>query len=161
MNILMTSDSYLPLIGGAEYHIFYVQQELIKQGCNVELFVTYSGTNKPDDSVVSHKYTSIWSILPIFKKIWVHSKKADIIHSHYSYRLSCIAATVAFLRRKPFVITQHGMGLLPQAQATFLQNIVFTVWRFWSQTVAKIIISTSDDLSLEIKKGTAINVRLV
>lgn len=153
MNILMTSDTYLPRLGGGEYHVFYLARELRKMGHDVSLIVTESGLWSEDSthSVIRKKYTGYLSIFSIFLLLWRSSRSVDLIHSHYSYRLAWVAATVAYLRNIPFVVTQHGLGLLPQPGATIIQRYIFRMWRWWSMYVSRVIISTSEDLSLDIR----------
>lgn len=151
MKILMTTDTYLPRLGGGEYHVHYLLSELRAKGHAVTLLTTEPD---PDDTalgIVRVPYKGLGSLVTIFRTLWTLSADADVIHSHYSYRLACIAAMVALLRRKPFVVTQHGLGLLPQAGATFLQEIPFRVWRWFSMKVSRVVISTSDDLSVDIR----------
>lgn len=152
MNILMTSDTYLPRLGGGEYHVHYMARELRKLGHNVTLMVTEFDAWPGDHQHQVHRrrYRGYASIFPIFILLWRLSRKADLIHGHYSYRLSWLAATVAYVRRIPFIVTQHGLGLLPQPGATPMQRIVFRLWRWWSMHVAGRVISTSDDLSMDI-----------
>jgi len=154
MKILMTSDTYLPSIGGGEYHVYYLAREIKGMGHEVTLFTTQKGECDDDKEMDVHRmqYKGIKSVFPLFKAIWKLSKNVDLIHAHYSYRLSFIAASVAFLRFKPFVVTQHGLGLLPEAGAKFPYTLAFKLWRWWSMKKAKKVISTSDDLSVDIKK---------
>lgn len=151
MKVLMTSDTYLPEIGGAEYHIFYLKKYLEKNGIQVKLFVTCTKKPEVPSDVYYAEYKNIWSLLSIARLLWKESKHCDVIHGHYSYRLSSLASIIATIRRKPFVITQHGLGLLPQVGATKIQDYIFKLWRFSSQYVAKKIISTSEDMSVEIR----------
>ncbi|MDB4978587.1 MAG: hypothetical protein JWM56_773 [Candidatus Peribacteria bacterium] len=149
MKILVTSDSYLPRLGGGEYHVLYMNEALRALGHTVVLL-----TNEPGDSdlqTIRVPYKGLGSVWSILAALWKYSEDADVVHAHYSYRLAFLAAVVTWLRRKPLVLTQHGLGLLPQVGATFLQDVVFRVWRRWSMRVARIIISTSDDLSVDIR----------
>ncbi|HRH94090.1 MAG TPA: glycosyltransferase family 4 protein [Candidatus Peribacteria bacterium] len=154
MRILMTSDTYLPLLGGGEYHVRYVRDELQKLGLEVRLFTTYpAGPGSTDDAgIVRVRYAGFASVPSVFRALWRESKGAQLMHSHYSYRLAFLAGTVARLRGIPFVITQHGLGLLPQAGSRPWQTALFRLWRWWSMVCADSVISTSDDLSIDIRK---------
>lgn len=148
----MVSDTYMPSLGGAEYHVISMLREMRERGEEVTFFTTEEGVHSEDDSlcVYRKKYAGIASILPIAAVLWRLSADVEIVHAHYSYRLAFIAGFIARLRRKPFVITQHGLGLLPQVGASFFLDIVFRTWRYWSMRWSKTIISTSQDLSIDI-----------
>jgi glycosyltransferase involved in cell wall biosynthesis len=150
MKILMTSDTYLPRLGGGEYHVHYLLRSLRARGHDITLLTTESGATI-EPQVVRLPYRGLFSLWSITRELWKQSKDVDLLHAHYSYRLAFLTAVVAFLRGKPMVLTQHGLGLLPQAGATMLQEIPFRVWRYWSMKVSKVIISTSDDLSIDIR----------
>lgn len=151
MRILMTTDTYLPRLGGGEYHVVYLRRELQRLGHEVVLVTTEKGSADQDDRDVCRvPYKSPISLFRVWDVLWAQAGQCDLVHAHYSYRLACIAATIAKLKGKPFVITQHGLGLLPQAGAPLWQRIIFKIWRWWSQYCAATIISTSEDLSIDI-----------
>lgn len=152
MKILMTSDTYLPRLGGGEYHVRYVARELSKMGHDVTL-VTVEQGESPDDGfkVVRIPYKGLGSIPLLYKTLSALSRDADIVHAHYSYRLGCIAGTAARMTGKPFTVTQHGLGLLPQVGASFFNSLVFRFWRHWTMRCAGIVISTSEDMSVVIR----------
>lgn len=152
MKILMTSDTYLPRLGGGEYHVHYLLQELRKAGHDVVLFTTEPGNDKVETGIIRVSYKGLSSVIGIFRALWLASADRDLIHAHYSYRLGCIAATVAFIRRLPFTVTQHGLGLLPQVGASFVYETVFRFWRYWTMRCARLIISTSEDMSVVIRE---------
>jgi glycosyltransferase involved in cell wall biosynthesis len=154
MRILMTSDTYLPLLGGGEYHVRYIRDEVQKLGVQVRLVTTYpaDAVTVDDADIVRLRYRGIRSVPSLFVALWRLSRDVDAIHSHYSYRLAFVAGIIARLRGIPFIITQHGLGLLPQAGSRPWQTALFRLWRFWSMRCAQSIISTSDDLSIDIRK---------
>lgn len=149
MKILSTSDTYLPRVGGGEYHVHYLNRELGRMGHDVTLVTTEPGP--AEERVIRVPYNGIASLPRIWRALWRASEGVDVVHAHYSYRLAFVAATVAFVRRVPFVVTQHGLGLLPQVNAPFFYDLAFRAWRCWSMAVARVVISTSDDLSVDIR----------
>lgn len=153
MKILLTSDPYLPRLGGGEHHVYYLARELERAHHQIVILTTERGTHASDAALHVQRapYRGWISFFSLFRHVWHASRDTDLIHSHCSYRLASIAATVALLRRKPFVVTQHGLGLLPQAGASFLPALIFRHWRWWSMTRAHVIISTSEDLSKDIR----------
>lgn len=153
MKILMTSDTYLPRLGGGEYHVHYLLKELRAQGHDVTFVTTEKGKWEKDGlyPVVRISYVGLLSLWPIIRLLWRLSEDADLFHAHYSTRLGFLAGFVAMLRRKPFVVTQHGLGLLPPANASAFHMLVFRVWRHLTMKWARVIISTSEDMSVEIR----------
>lgn len=152
MKILMTSDSYFPRLGGGEYHVHYLARELTAMGHEVTLVTVEPGESAAEIfKVVRLPYTGFRSIPLIYKTLSALSRDADIVHAHYSYRLGCIAATAAYMRKKPFTVTQHGLGLLPQVGASFFHELVFRFWRHWTMRCAGKVISTSEDMSVVIR----------
>ncbi len=153
MKILMTSDTYLPRLGGGEYHVHYVLLELRKMGHSVTLVtIEPMPVTGPDPSYVLRAKANFASIPRLMMILWREAGCADLIHAHYSYRLTFFVALVAFVRRKPFVVTQHGLGLLPQAYSSKFHAVIFKIWRWTSMAVASRVISTSDDLSVTIRE---------
>lgn len=154
MKILMTSDTYLPRIGGGEYHVHYLAKELRARGHDVTFFTNEPGSWEGDTQqpVIRIPYTGFGSLWPIFKRLWALSKDVDLLHAHYSYRLGFLTALVARLRGKPLMVTQHGLGLLPQVGGSAFYKLVFKTWRYWTMKWANLIISTSEDMSVVIRE---------
>ncbi len=153
MKILMTSDTYLPRLGGGEYHVHYVLSELRKMGHSVTLVtIEPMPVTEPDSSYVLRAKADLASLPRLILLLWRETGRVDLVHAHYSYRLTFLAALIAFVRRKPFVVTQHGLGLLPQAYSSTFHAVIFKMWRWTSMAVASRVISTSDDLSVTIRE---------
>lgn len=152
MNILMTSDTYFPRFGGGEYHVYYMMEGIRKCHHHVTLVTTeVMQSTEPDPPYimrVSHRRGSFLRLVCI---LWRETAKADLVHAHYNYRLSFISGVIATIQRKPFVLTQHGLGLLPQVQTNMVYELVFRCWRYVGMFLAHRIVSTSDDLSETIR----------
>jgi len=148
MKILITSETFLPELGGAEIHLINLIKNLDIQGVNVTLFTNEAGESEFDKKYnVIRKAWSKKSAWLIFKILWKEAKKADLIHAHYSYRLALMAGIIAFLQRKPFFITLHGMGTLPRPHSKLIYRIADNIYRSYSLHLASKVISTSDDLA--------------
>jgi glycosyltransferase involved in cell wall biosynthesis len=144
----MTSDTYYPDIGGAEMHVYYLQKQLRSLGHQITLFVTNPKSSHEDAMypVIRDRWTLARSPI-LFWRLWKLSEDIDIIHCHYSYKLACVAGLVAKIRRKPMIITQHGMGLLDQAGVKGIYRFLHSAYRFFSLRLATHTISTSQDLA--------------
>ena len=153
MKILMTSDTFLPSIGGAEIHVQNLIDELIKGGHEATLV---TNEIKRSDFDNSHSMVRIpWSrkgIWSLFGLLWRESKDVDIIHCHYSYRLAAIASIVGKLRSIPVVVVLHGLGTLNIPNAEFVYRTIHSIYRYISLVFSTHIISTSDDLAKVARK---------
>lgn len=156
MNVLMTSETFLPLIGGAEMHVWYLMRELHHRGHEVTL-LTNQRAEIESTRTVNHptdlpRVTRIpWSkknIPALLHWLWCESKNTDVIHAHFSYRLAVIAGIVGRLRRIPVVVTLHGLGTLDEKGASWFYAKAHSFYRWMSLTLATRIISTSEDLAL-------------
>ncbi len=152
MKILLTCENYFPRLGGAEVHVYQLLNNLKKQNIEVSL-ITHEPGEHPDDKEldiirISEKNT-LFGLINAFFKIYQKSKDVQAIHSHYSYKLAMISGLVAKLRKKPFIITLHGMGILNPPRGSSLYKKFHSLCRWTSLKLATKIISTSDDLAQE------------
>ncbi len=149
----MTSDTFLPLIGGAEIHVKNLIEELEKGGHKITLV---TNEIKTSDFENNHPVVRIpWSrsgIPSLFGLLWRESKGVDIIHCHYSYRLAAIASIVGRLRNIPVVVVLHGLGTLDIPNAEFVYRSAHSLYRYISLVFSTHIISTSDDLAQVARK---------
>ncbi|MBU2613211.1 glycosyltransferase [Patescibacteria group bacterium] len=152
-NVFMTCDTYLPDIGGAEIHVFELQKRLREMGHSVTLFVT-----NPKPSTEDERYPVIreqWSLSRtprLLRRIWIASKDAEIYHSHYCHKLAMLTGVVARVRRKPFFITLHGLGILDHPGTPWIYDKAHRFYRWTSLHLATGIISTSEDLAMVCRR---------
>lgn len=153
MKILMTSDTFLPLIGGAEIHVKNLIEEIERAGHEITFVTNETGKSDFDKShsVVRTSWSrrAIWSL---FVLLWREAKGADIIHCHYSYRLAAVASIVGKLRNIPVVVVLHGLGTLNIPGAQLFYRIIHSIYRYTSLVWSTRIISTSDDLAKVARK---------
>lgn len=153
MKILMTSDTFLPLIGGAEIHVQNLIEELEKDGNKVLLVTNEIGVSDFDKS--HSVIRTLWSkkgVFQLFGLLWRESKDVNIIHCHYSYRLAAVASIVGRLRNIPVVVVLHGLGTLNVPNAEFIYRKIHSIYRYVSLVFSTHIISTSDDLAQVARK---------
>ncbi len=145
MKILMTSETYLPRIGGAEIHVLNLLQRLKSLNHNVVFF-----TNEPGDSTeeIIRVPWSKKNLFSIVKVLWRESRHCDVIHAHYCHRFAFLSGILGRMRGIPVVVTLHGMGLLDHPNVSFINRFSHSLYRYWSLRLATIIISTSDDLAV-------------
>ncbi|MEI6987009.1 MAG: glycosyltransferase family 4 protein [Rhodospirillaceae bacterium] len=149
--VLQILETYLPLIGGAEFHLHYLTLNLMAQGFEVEI-VTGLG-----DSAVEHTdicpvhrlphavgrraapYVLVW-LLRFLRMFF----RFDIVHVHHSSFLAFIAVIVGRLTGKPVVVTLHGLGAL-DSSVGFCP--IRRLYRWVSLKGASKIIATSDEMA--------------
>ncbi|MBP6945052.1 glycosyltransferase family 4 protein [Patescibacteria group bacterium] len=148
MHIFMSGDTYLPLVGGAEVHVFELQKRLRALGHAVTLLVTDPRIAEEDKMFpVLRAAWSLKRVPQLFVTVWRASRTAEVFHVHNCYRLGVVVGFVARLRRKPCVVTLHGLGLLDIPDNSWFYTRVHHLYRTLSLLFATEIISTSEDLA--------------
>ncbi len=149
--VLQVLETYLPLIGGAEFHLHYLTQNLIDQGWQVEIV-----TGLADDATVAH--TDICPVhrlphavgrraLPYFF-VWLVRfvrmfPRFDVIHVHHTSFLSFVAVIAGWFTGKRIVVTLHGLGVLDSGVNGCL---IRRLYRWLSMKGAGRIIATSEEM---------------
>ena len=149
MKILMTCETYLPRIGGAEIHVKNLLERLWGDGHETILITNEIGEFTPN---VIRIPWSKKNLSKLIREVWVLSRGVDVIHSHYCHRLALISGMVGLVRRKPVIVTLHGMGILDHPSASALGRLSHSFYRYWSLQLATKIISTSEDLAVVADK---------
>ena len=149
MKILMTSDTFLPLVGGGEIHVKELCENLTRLGHQVTLVTNQKGVG--EDHFAFRVIRIQWkksNLSRLFRTLYHEAKEADLVHLHYSYRLSAIAAIAGRLRGKRVIETLHGLGTLNEAKARFPYKQIHALYRFLALNLATRIISTSEDIAI-------------
>lgn len=149
MKILMTSETFLPAIGGAEIHIKNLLDQLKNEKHEVILITNQSGEFQ--DGILRLAWSKV-NVLSIILSLWEKSKGCDVIHAHYSYRLAFLVGVIGLIRKIPVVVTLHGLGTLDPAQASLYTQLKHSFYRYFSLNLATKIISTSEDLAVVVYK---------
>ncbi|MCK5061000.1 glycosyltransferase family 4 protein [Candidatus Parcubacteria bacterium] len=149
MRVLMTSETYLPSIGGAEIHVENIIKNLRNENYEVKLITNeLDPDNKIYDQDVIRVQWNRKNILKIFGLLFRNVKTCDVIHCHYSYRLAMLAAIVGKIRRRPVVVVLHGMGILDhRGYSNNIYKLAHNIYRYLSLKLASKVISTSHDLA--------------
>jgi glycosyltransferase involved in cell wall biosynthesis len=146
MKIGMISDTFLPLIGGAEVHVYNLSKKLIESGQDVKIFTNIeTGRYKEELIIEGNSQRSFflinffWDIIALIKFI----KTVDVIHCHYTYYLAAVACPLAKLMGKPSVITLHGLGTL---DSSVENSSLMQIYRWVSFKTANSVIGTSEEM---------------
>lgn len=155
MNIGIITDSYLPIIGGAEIHINKLSKFLHIAGYNVAIYTLNPGENEIEGIKVIRnprpenylKYR-LWYFIPYLIKNIIHlyrfSKGKQILHCHYTSYLTAITGIFAKIMGIPIVVTLHGAGTLDSSTR---RSILGNGYRYVSFKLADYIISTSGEMA--------------
>jgi len=144
MKILVVSDTYLPLVGGAEVHVYELVRRLRKAGHDVCLYTNQAGP--AEDGVVRVPWhRNFYEVYRTLDALCAEFKP-EVIAAHYSYRLAMIAGFSALKRRIPMTVTLHGLGTLPEAYAAWRPRMQNWLYRRLSLALASRVIATSQDM---------------
>lgn len=151
INILFTSESYLPRIGGAEIHLVKLREQLHRLGFK-SLLVTIEpiGASKDDPGVI--RVANNWK--QIFLEIKHQITNSDLIHSHYASKMAVIAGILAKWYKKPFIITEHGFGILDHPNHPLYSRILHKLYCIVAVNLADAVIATSNELKDMMKRHT-------
>ena len=148
--VLQILETYLPLIGGAEFHLHYLTRSLIAEGYQVEIVTGLAdGPVEHQDICPVHRLphavgrrAAPWTLLWLVRFL-VMFRRFDLIHVHHSSFLAFVAVIAGRLTGKPVVLTLHGLGLLDSSVG---RCPIRTLYRWVSLRGADRIIATSDEL---------------
>lgn len=115
MKVLITSDSYLPRLGGAEVYAYQLATYLKREGHEIEIFTTELGEWVKDSENPTHRF--VWSRNPLalvkfLIQYYKLIKKADVVHAIYCHKLAALAGLVCLFTRTKLVISLQGRGIL-------------------------------------------------
>ena len=115
----MLTTTFFPQVGGAEYQVKWLAEELAKRGHEVYLFTPYEAeefidVNErgfPKNIAVRKKNANVLSdglrMLYTFTK-WIRKIKPDVVHAHFAFSSGFLAVITKPLHKAPVVITSHG-----------------------------------------------------
>ena len=118
LKIFMLTTTFFPQIGGAEYQVKWLAEELTKRGHEVYLFTPYEAEEFidmdergfPKNIVLRNKNANVMSdafrMFYVFTK-WIKKIKPDVIHAHYAFSSGFLAVITKPIHKAPVVITSH------------------------------------------------------
>lgn len=140
--ILITIDSYLPHLGGAEIYALKLGTILQERGYSVRLLTTDenpdpSGKETSPFEVIRVPYSRSPRAVIRFLRILYHEyRNAELIHCVYSYKISTIMALFKVVIRRPLVITLEGLGTLDMPGSSWFYSKVHSFYRYFSIRMA-------------------------
>ncbi len=145
MKVLVTSDSYLPRLGGAEIYALKLGSFLQKRGHNVRLFTTEknpSGVETSPFPVIRRIYRrNPIAIFRFLLTLYRECREADIVNCIYSYKIAAIVGIFKLFIKKPMVVTLEGLGTLDMPGNSWFYARVLSFYRWFSIRQAEINIA--------------------
>ena len=118
MNILMVTNTYLPIVGGLELSIESFATEYRKRGHRVKIVAPEFDNSPPKELDVirvpalknfnGSKY-SIKFPMPVFFIKALGRFKPDIIHTHHPFLIGDTALRLAYAHNVPLIFTHHSL----------------------------------------------------
>ncbi len=150
MRIGMVTDTFLPLIGGAELHVLELARALRELGDDVEIATAWSGPDEVDGFPVLRlpelARGSARRALVAFsawRRLAALVDRVDVVHCHYTYLMAFMATALARVLGKPRVVTLHGLGTL---DSSVRRSPVLRLYRSASFRRADVAIATSHEM---------------
>lgn len=151
MKILHVCETYLPILGGAEYHISEITKKT-KEADNSILIITgtkIQSKEKTEYNVLRWKtyelgIKSLLTFPLLILRLIPFISKYDLIHAHYSSNFAAASAIVCKFLRKPLVITLHGRGTLETSVA---DSKIARLWRYTSLNFASLLVAPSNEIA--------------
>jgi len=140
MKIGMISDTYLPQIGGAELHVYYLAHNINQMGFHVKIFTNSNGNQKLDNISIYRNSNNLFGTVNNLNSFL---KDVELIHGHYTYYLSSLSSILAKINKIPMVVTLHGLGTLNSSVGHLPQRMFY---RRTSLKFADAIIATSNEM---------------
>ncbi len=146
LKIALVTDTYLPVLGGAEMHVKNLAI-FLSLYCQVKIFSNTPGDDHVDNIEVirsSHKINKIRAFLNDIRKLTYLIRSSDIVHAHYTFYLSALSVIIAKLFGKPVVVTLHGLGTL---DSSVDKSIFRRLYRYISFKLCSAVIATSQEMA--------------
>ncbi|HEU5181280.1 MAG TPA: glycosyltransferase family 4 protein [Candidatus Polarisedimenticolia bacterium] len=152
MKVVLTTDSYLPRLGGQEMGAFRLAKYLTRRGHEVRLVTTekhpLSGPEPGGFDVLRAPHAFGFSARRDLSALLRHEfSKADVVHARYCYRLAALGAPVAHAVSRRFVVSLHGLGLLDNPNDSLLRRLGHRRYRRISLSSADAVIATSSEFA--------------
>ncbi|TKB06001.1 glycosyltransferase family 4 protein [Desulforhopalus sp. IMCC35007] len=130
MNILMVTERYIPIWGGAENQLRQLAPYLVKRGCRVEIVTRRWHKEMPSQELISGVMvyrigfpgTSLFAKVVFISSLFLFMFKAgsriDIYHSHGAVNMGGLCALIQLLRKKKNVAKIASAGRIPRLLST-------------------------------------------
>lgn len=147
--ILLTCEDFLPLVGGAEVCVWNLALEFRRRGHTVTVYTnTVQRMEEGEQGIVRVQWAfAAQALVRNVRTLWGLIGTHDIVHCQYSFRLACLCAIIARIRRRPLLVTQQGKGIVPEAGTKWYHKIFIRICQEISMRGATHITSTSNEIT--------------
>lgn len=145
------SETYLPLLGGAEMYTYNFSKQLTRRGYTVTI-VTHAGGDIPEAYQIEgvtiihvpkvSKYR-LFAIGTLFCTVLRLVRQSDLVCANYTYALSTLAVLAGTLVKKPVSVFAHGLGTIIDVT----HPKIYHYYRFVTLKLAKNVITTSEEIA--------------
>ena len=149
------SETYLPLLGGAEMYTYNFAKQLHLRGYTVTIFTHTKGTISDEyklegvfvKNLPKVKKFQIFKIFQLYFQIIKIIKKADLIFVNYTYTLSTLVVLGKIFTRKPITVIAHGLGTIIDES----HPKIYYFYRFVTLKLADKVITASEEIASIVK----------
>jgi glycosyltransferase involved in cell wall biosynthesis len=123
LKIAMLTTTFFPQVGGAEYQVKWLAEELAKRGHEIYLFTPHEAEEFidmdergfPKNIVLRNKSANViadaFRMFYVFTK-WIKKIRPDVVHAHYAFSSGFLAVITKPIHKAPVLITSHGEDIL-------------------------------------------------
>lgn len=119
IKVAMLTTTFFPQVGGAEYQIKWLTEELAKNGNEVYLFTPYDASQfihseyKTSISNIALRNEKLNVFLDAIRMLYIFiinilKFRPDIVHAHFAFSSGFLAVVTKPIHRAPVIITSHG-----------------------------------------------------
>lgn len=152
------SETYLPLLGGAEMYTYNFAKQLTLRGYTVTI-LTHTGGDIPamyllEGVTIIHspkvsKYQP-FAIFNLSRTVIQLVRQSDLVCANYTYALSTLAVLAGVVVKKPVAIFAHGLGTIIDAS----HPKVYHLYRFITLRLAGKVVTTSEEIADIVRRYT-------
>lgn len=153
--VLIVTDTYLPLVGGAELYTYNFIEQLILRGYEVTVVTNTLGEHNSDTrehlTVLRYKWEGARDISGMFtlvRALFRLLRTHEIVYANYSYRLTALATLLCLMLRRRMTVFGHGLGTIIDKGSRW----TYYAYRFISLTYARGVVVTSSEIAEIVQK---------
>lgn len=152
---IIFSETYLPLLGGAEMYTYNFARQLLLRGYAVTILThtcgdipkRYQLENVTIIYVPKFSKYQLLSTAILFRTMVRLERQSDLVCANYTYALSTLAVLAGIVARKPVSVFAHGLGTIIDTT----HPKIYYAYRFISLKLAHRVITTSEEIADIVK----------
>ena len=150
------SETYLPLLGGAEIYTYNFAKQLTLRGYTITILTHADGY--PQDKYQVEGVTILhvpkvskyqpFSLLSLFFKIVRLVRQSDLVCANYTYSLSTLTVLAGIIVRKPVIVFAHGLGTIIDTT----HPKIYRLYRYVTLRLAYKVVTTSEEIANIVRR---------